>query len=192
MTRRLSLAGQLLALQVVIICVVLVGVAAVSVAQAMQRGEQSEGRRAPAVAETLANARATRASPGRRGVRLRARGGREHAQRLGIGVGRGGAADRTVIASADPGQLGARSTSGRARCSRVAPGWGTPTSTAPGRGGHGPDPAPRGRDVLGFVAVVRPYPGVLDALADAAPNLLPTSGWPASSASSARCWSPGG
>ena len=33
MNRRLSLAGQLLALQVVVICVVLVGVAAVTVAQ---------------------------------------------------------------------------------------------------------------------------------------------------------------
>ena len=45
MTRRLSLAGQLLALQVVIICVVLVGVAAVTVAQSTQR---RAGHRGPA------------------------------------------------------------------------------------------------------------------------------------------------
>ena len=47
-TRRLSLAGQLLALQVVIICVVLIGVAAVTVAQTIQGSHESEGRRARA------------------------------------------------------------------------------------------------------------------------------------------------
>ena len=55
MTRRLSLAGQLLALQVVIICVVLVGVAAVTVAQSTKRAQEIEGRRALVVAETLAS-----------------------------------------------------------------------------------------------------------------------------------------
>ena len=62
MTRRLSLAGQLLALQVVIICVVLIGVAAVTVAQSTKRAQEFEGRRAVAVAETLANSRALRDS----------------------------------------------------------------------------------------------------------------------------------
>ena len=60
MNRRLSLAGQLLALQVVIVCVVLVGVAAVTVAQSTQRAEEVEGRRALEIAETLANSSATR------------------------------------------------------------------------------------------------------------------------------------
>src|SRR3954463_15265819 len=59
-TRRLSLAGQLLALQVVIVCVVLVGVAAVTVAQSTKRAQETEGRRALSVAETLANAQAVR------------------------------------------------------------------------------------------------------------------------------------
>jgi two-component system CitB family sensor kinase len=58
-TRRLSLAGQLLALQMVIICVVLVGVTAVTVAQSTTRAQDFEGRRAQAIAETLANPRAT-------------------------------------------------------------------------------------------------------------------------------------
>ena len=60
-TRRLSLAGQLLALQVVIICVVLVGVAAVTVAQSTQAraGVPRAGGRCR-VAETLANSRALR------------------------------------------------------------------------------------------------------------------------------------
>ena len=69
MTRRLSLAGQLLALQVVIICVVLVGVAAVTVAQTLQGAHENEGRRALAVAETLANARATREAIEESGLR---------------------------------------------------------------------------------------------------------------------------
>jgi two-component system CitB family sensor kinase len=61
-TRRLSLAGQLLALQVVIIFVVLVGVTAVTVAQSTLRAHEIEGRRALAVAETLASSRALRDS----------------------------------------------------------------------------------------------------------------------------------
>jgi two-component system, CitB family, sensor kinase len=48
--RRLSLAGQLLALQVVIIFVVLVGVTAVTVAQSTLGAQQYEGRRAQAIA----------------------------------------------------------------------------------------------------------------------------------------------
>src|SRR3712207_1095996 len=59
-TRRLSLAGQLLALQVVIICVVLVGVASVTVAQSTERARETEGREALAVAETVANTRLIR------------------------------------------------------------------------------------------------------------------------------------
>src|SRR3954470_6276079 len=108
MTRRLSLAGQLLALQVVIICVVLVGVAAVSVAQAMQRGEQFEGRRATAVAETLANARATRAAMDHGEVeyiRVAAENMRSASGSESIVVA---TADRTVVATADPAQLNTR------------------------------------------------------------------------------------
>src|SRR5215218_8241260 len=61
-TRRLSLAGQLLALQVVIIFVVLVGVTAVTVAESTLGAHESEGRRAQAIAETLAGSRALRNS----------------------------------------------------------------------------------------------------------------------------------
>jgi sensor histidine kinase regulating citrate/malate metabolism len=59
-TRRLSLAGQLLALQVVIIFVVLIGVTAVTVAQSTSGAQEFQGRRAQAIAETLANSRALR------------------------------------------------------------------------------------------------------------------------------------
>src|SRR4051794_4672408 len=173
MTRRLSLAGQLLALQVVIVCVVLVGVTAVSVAQAMQRGEQLEGRRASAVAETLANAQATRAAMDQGEadyIRAAAESMRSASGSDSIVVAK---ADRTVIATADPGQLNARYDIGS---STVLQGrsWVGDTDLDGARAAVAMAPvlASRGPDVLGFVAVVRPYPGVLDALADAAPNLL--------------------
>ena len=173
MTRRLSLAGQLLALQVVIICVVLVGVAAVSVAQAMQRGEQLEGRRATAIAETLANAGATRAAMdlGETDyVRVAAESMRSASGSESVVVA---SADRTVLATADPAQLNTRLDIGD---STVLEGrsWVGDTDLDGARAAVAMAPilASRGPDVLGFVAVVRPYPGVLDALADAAPNLL--------------------
>jgi two-component system CitB family sensor kinase len=173
MTRRLSLAGQLLALQVVIICVVLVGVAAVSVAQSMQRAEQLEERRATAIAETLANARATRAAMDDGEVeyiRVAAESMRSASGSHSIVVA---TADRTVIATADPAQLDTRYDFGN---STVLGGrsWVGDTQLDGRRAAVAMAPvlASRGPDVLGFVAVVRPYPGVLDALAGAAPNLL--------------------
>ena len=105
MTRRLSLAGQLLALQVVIVCVVLVGVAAVTVAQSTLRAEEVEGRRALVVAETLANARATREALGvglLDYIRIAAENSRSTSGSEDVVVAR---ADRTVLASADPGRL---------------------------------------------------------------------------------------
>ena len=106
MNRRLSLAGQLLALQVVIVCVVLVGVAAVSVAQSTQRAEEVQGRRALEIAETLANSRATRTALelGRiEYLRNAAEDTRTTSGSADVVVAQ---ADRTVLASADPGLLG--------------------------------------------------------------------------------------
>jgi sensor histidine kinase regulating citrate/malate metabolism len=54
MRPRLTLAGQLLALQLGIVCVVLVGVATVSLAQSYARFGETEGARARSVAETVA------------------------------------------------------------------------------------------------------------------------------------------
>ena len=108
MTRRLSLAGQLLALQVVIICVVLVGVAAVTVAQSTKRAQDTEGRRALSVAETLANARVFREAVDERGfayVRIAAESTRSVSGSASVVVA---LADRTVIASPDPAQRGTR------------------------------------------------------------------------------------
>jgi two-component system CitB family sensor kinase len=173
-TRRLSLAGQLLALQVVIVCVVLVGVAAVSVAQATQRAQETEGRRALAVAETLANARAFREAmmDGRLTyVRVAAENARSTSISESVVVAR---ADRTVLASADPAQLDTRLGLGS---STVLDGRSWRGDTRMHDGGRAaiamvPIYSADGGELIGLVAVQRGYPGVLDGLASATPNLL--------------------
>jgi two-component system, CitB family, sensor kinase len=171
--RRLSLAGQLLALQVVIICVVLVGVAAVTVAQSAERTQEVEGRRALAVAETVANMTLIRDAleQGRlTSVRVAAESGRSVSGSGSVVVAD---AAGTVLASAEPAELGARyplggSTvlqgrswvgSGRLDGDRAA------VAMVPMLGSED-------RSLLGFVAVERPYPTLVDGLAAAAPNLL--------------------
>jgi two-component system, CitB family, sensor kinase len=172
-TRRLSLAGQLLALQVVIVCVVLVGVAAVTVAQTTLRAEEVEGRRALTVAETLANAQATRdalAAGLVDYVRVAAENSRSNSGSEDVVVAR---ADRTVVASAAPDRLDEPFDLG---ASRVLEGraWVADVDVPDGRAAVAMAPvySPRGDAVLGFVAVQRPYPGVLEGLSAAAPNLL--------------------
>jgi sensor histidine kinase regulating citrate/malate metabolism len=172
-TRRLSLAGQLLALQVVIICVVLVGVAAVTVAQSTKRAQDTEGRRALAVAETLANARVFREAVDEGGtayIRVAAESTRSVSGSVSVLVAR---ADRTVIASADPAQVGRRFPIGD---STVLDGraWtgelrheGKPAAVAMAPVLTGPE-----REPAAFVVVTRLYPSLLDGLVAAAPNLL--------------------
>ena len=173
MTRRLSLAGQLLVLQVVIVCVVLVGVAAVTVAQSMQGAEEVEGRRAVEIAETLANSRATRAALELGRVEYIGITAEESRSTSGSDDVVVAEADRTVLASADPELLGRPLDLG---ASRVLEGrsWVADVEVP---GGHAavamaPVYSARGDRVLGLVAVQRTYPGVLGSLEAAAPNLL--------------------
>jgi two-component system CitB family sensor kinase len=172
-TRRLSLAGQLLALQVVIICVVLVGVAAVTVAQSTTRAQDFESRRAQAIGETLASTRATREALADDEVvylRVAAENARSNSGSTSVVVAR---ADRTVIASALPGQLDTRFPLGD---STVLEGrsWIGETEVGGGRAAIAMAPiySPRGDEIRGFVAVERTFPGVLEGLGTAAPNLL--------------------
>ncbi len=172
-TRRLSLAGQLLALQVVIICVVLVGVTAVTVAQSTSGAQDFEGRRALSVAETLANAAIFREAVDEGSaayVRVAAENTRSVSGSASVVVA---LRDRTVIASADPAELGERYPVGD---STVLDGraWlgerefaGNPAAVAMVPVLTGPR-----REAAGFVVVTRLYPSVLDGLAAAAPNLL--------------------
>ncbi len=63
---RWTLAGRMLAMQFGILCVVLAGVVAVSLAQTNARFRDTEGRRALAVAECMANKAGVRESAGSR------------------------------------------------------------------------------------------------------------------------------
>jgi two-component system, CitB family, sensor kinase len=172
-SRRLSLAGQLLALQVVIILVVLVGVTAVTVAQSTQRAHEFESRRAQAVAETLANSRALRDAVDRDTlsyIRVAAETTRINSGSASVVVAR---PDRTVLASAEPGELNRRYDIGESTVLEGR-GWlgerqvdGTPAAVAMAPILTGPR-----RDVGGFVAVIRVYPTVVDGLKAATPNLL--------------------
>jgi len=171
--RRLSLAGQLLALQVVIVLAVLVGVAAVTVAQSTQRAQDIEGRRALAVAETVANTRLIREAL-ERGEETYVRVAAESSRSVSdsgsvVVVGSHG----RVIAGAEPAELGeefplgsstvleGRSWVGEGRLdgARAA------VAMVPMLGSADQRP-------LGFVAVKREYPTLADGLAAAAPNLL--------------------
>lgn len=179
MSRRLSLAGQLLALQVVIISVVLVGVGAITVAQSTERASDAEGSRARALAESMAGTRVLRSifeaegqepsDPALRLLRSTAESRRVDSGAHSVVIG---TADGTVLASADPSELGTRLDMGE-------------STVLAGRGWSGVRERPTGPvavamspilsedgDTLGFVAVCRPQPSVLDGLRDAAPNLL--------------------
>ena len=179
MSRRLSLTGQLLAMQVVIVCVVLVGVAAVTVAQSTKRAAAYESTRAEEVAETLAANRAVRATMETEGLRpsdaaMRyfrnvAETARKNSGSQSVVVG---TADGTVLASADPTELGRVLEMGD---STVLDGRGwtgvRERTTGPVAVAMAPVLSDRGR-TLGFVAVRRPQPSLLDGLRVAAPNLL--------------------
>lgn len=172
MTRRLSLAGQLLALQVVIICVVLLGVAAVTVAQTIQGAHENEGRRARAVGETLANARPTREAieeSGVRYLRLATLSTRAAFDAASVTVAD---ADRNVLASTDDDVVGTRFPIGEStvltgRSWSGSGSWkGRPAAIAmvPVLNLEG--------ETIGFAAVYRTYPSVGEGLARALPNLL--------------------
>jgi sensor histidine kinase regulating citrate/malate metabolism len=171
-TRRLSLAGQLLALQVVIICVVLVGVTAVTVAQSTRRAQDIEGRRALAVAETLANASATRQAmedDAVRYLRVAAEVARSNSGSVSVVVAR---ADREVIATADPEELGTLFPVGDSTVLTGRSWTGErPFDGEPAAAAMSAVYADDG-EILGFVAVQRLHPSIMDGLAAAAPNLL--------------------
>ena len=173
MTRRLSLAGQLLALQVVIIFVVLIGVTAVTVAQSTKRAQDVEGRRALAVAETLANTRPVRdalAAGEKNFVRVAAESTRSVSGSDSVVVA---LPDRRVIATADPTEVGRRLDLGASTVlqGRAWIGEGE-LHDGPAAVAMVPILSDRGGRVVGLVAVRRLYPTLLDGLAAAAPNLL--------------------
>ncbi len=172
--RHLTLTGQLLALQLAVITIVLVAVAGVSVAQSTQRSREAESRRATAIAETMAATNALRTAldtDNDRFVQAFAENNRAVSGSSSVVVA---GADGTVVASPDPSELdtqldlaGIPVLDGR--------GWeGTRTDSQ----GHPAIVAMRpvfnasSPEVVGLVAVGRDIPSFADGLRDAAPNLL--------------------
>jgi sensor histidine kinase regulating citrate/malate metabolism len=145
----------------------------VTVAQSTSSAQEYEGRRAQAVAETLAGSRALRDSVADGEVaypRIAAETTRTNSGSASVVVAR---PDRTVIASADPGELRGRYDVGDSTVLDGV-GWrgerqfsGRPAAVAMAPILTGPT-----REIAGFVVVTRLYPSVMDGLAAAAPNLL--------------------
>lgn len=171
----MSLAGQYLLLQLLIVLAVLVGVVAISLAQSAAAFERVEGRRALSAAEALGGNPTVRellpdAGP-RGGAVLPA-----VAESVRIVSGSSQVAlatvDRTVVASSDPSTLGqplelgaSRVMEGRA-WTGVVGGTATPLLSA-----HVPVLDDTGR-MIGIASISRNYPTVLERLGDAVPNLL--------------------
>lgn len=172
----MSLAGQYLVLQLLIVLAVLVAVVAISLAQSAAAFERVEGRRALSAAEALGNNPAVRellptAEP-RTGAALPAVA---ESVRTVSGSAQVALAklDRTVVASSDPSLLGQKLELGE---SRVMDGraW---TGVVDGNSGpavlsaHVPVLNDAG-DMIGIASISRNYPTTLERLGDAVPNLL--------------------
>jgi two-component system CitB family sensor kinase len=170
---RLSLVGQLLLLQLATVLVVLVAVAAASLAQSAESFRRSESRRALAVAEDVADTGLVR-------LALSQPGQEDPLQPLAESVRTVSGAsfvtitrlDRRILTSPDPAQLGqplplggSNVFDGRAWTGVVSVGGQTSVVA------HVPVFSEDG-NLLGIVAVGREYPTIWQRLGDATPNLL--------------------
>ncbi|MFD1213272.1 ATP-binding protein [Arthrobacter sp. GCM10027362] len=171
----MSLSGQYLLLQLLIVVAVLIGVVALSLAQSARTFERVEGRRALSAAETLAALPVVRsllpdAEP-RFGAALPA-----VAESVRTVSGSRfvilAKSDRTILTSSDPSQTGTKLPLG---ASRVLSGraWTGPV-TVDGEAflaAHVPVLDDSGH-LAGIAAVGREYPSMLERFGDAVPNLL--------------------
>lgn len=173
--RGMSLAGQYLVLQLLIVLAVLVAVVAISLAQSAAVFERTEGRRALSAAEALGNNPTVRAllptAEPRAGSALpavaesvRTVSGSSHVALAKL--------DGTVVASSDPSLVGQSLPLGE---SRVMEGraW---TGVLPAGGGavlsaHVPVLDDAGI-MIGVASISRNYPSTIERLGDAVPNLL--------------------
>ncbi len=172
--RRWTLASRMLAMQLAIVCVVLVGVAAVSLAQSDARARDTEGRRALAVAERLAVTAGVREAAASGGqdflgqAQSVVESGRSFSGSTTVIVA---TEDRRIIASTDPVPTSRavylQDTEGFLGRAWVGTEDGTGAAFA-----MAPIINLDTRETDGVVAVARAYPSVLDNLAEAMPNLL--------------------
>ncbi|MBT2511988.1 sensor histidine kinase [Arthrobacter sp. ISL-30] len=171
----MSLAGQYLALQLLIVLAVLVGVVAISLAQSAQAFERVEGRRALSAAESVAAMPVVRSLlPGaepKLGAALPAVA--ESARTVsGSSFVTLAKPDLTILTSPDPSRLGRSLELGDSDV-RSGRSW---TGTVSMDGivsmvAHVPVLDDAG-SMVGIVAVGREYPSLWERLGDAAPNLL--------------------
>ena len=174
---RWTLAGRMLAMQLAIMCVVLVGVALVSLAQSDARARDTEGRRALAIAENLVSfsgvqnavAPETPETPDYiRQAQGIAESGRSFSGSTKVMVVR---ADRRVIVSTDPLPAN-RAVHLQAEPAYFGRSW---TGTEDETGAAMATAPVINKTTLytdGVVVVTRAYPSVMENLAAAMPNLL--------------------
>jgi two-component system CitB family sensor kinase len=171
----MSLAGQYLVLQLLIVLAVLLAVAAISLAQSAATFERIEGRRALSAAEALGANPTVRAllpaAEPRTGSALpavaesvRTVSGASHVAIAKL--------DRTVVASSDPSLLGQPLELGESRVMQGRAWTGPVGGTGPQTlSAHVPVLDDSGR-MIGIASISRNYPSVLERLGDAVPNLL--------------------
>jgi two-component system CitB family sensor kinase len=187
----MSLAGQLLALQLVIISVVLVGVAGVSIALSNARFQETEGRRALAVAEVVAGTATVRGPLETLDVSALSDSSGESPATPGLGLIRAAAENfrsvsassyivvadenRLVVASPDQAQIGTKLHLGPSVVLEGRPWVGVDEAGGRTAVTHVPvlsaEPGNVG-ELIGIVAVGRRYPTVLENLSESAPELL--------------------
>ena len=169
--------GQLLALQLAIIGVVLVGVASVTIAQSTTRFRDTETRLADRAAETVASTASVR-SYAENGGSISFLRSTAESQRVLSGASDVLITDGrlTVLATADPDRMGDKL---ELHGSPVMEGRGWSGTVREPDGltvvAHRPimsERAGRVGEVIGVVAVYREYPTLADGLRQAAPNLL--------------------
>lgn len=174
LTRRTTLVGRMLLMQLGIVLIVLVGVAGVSVAQSQERLKDTEGRRALAVAEGLAD------NPGVREAAASVDDVFSSQAQSVVQIGKqfsGSSAvmiadtDGRVIASSEPlprdGEVRIQMSAAMEGRSWVGSEEGTGSAMA-----MVPVISPQTRRTDGVVAVVRDYPSIVDDLGAAMPSLL--------------------
>jgi sensor histidine kinase regulating citrate/malate metabolism len=171
----MSLAGQYLLLQLLIVLAVLVAVVAISLAQSAATFERIEGRRALSAAEALGNNPAVRAllpsaePRGSASLAAVAESVRTVSGSSQVAIAQ---IDRTVVASSDPNQLAHPLDLG---ASRVMEGraWTGPVGGAGSQflSAHVPVLDDAGK-MIGIASISRNYPSTLERLGDAVPNLL--------------------
>lgn len=180
MRRRMSLAGQLLALQLVIVSIVLVAVAAVSLAQSDASFRATESRRALSAAERVAAEAVVRhglENPRHIGLAQEAAGDAQSVSASSYIVV--ATADRTIIAAQDASWIGKKLDLHASPVLAAGRNW---VGVAEDGGAkavvaHVPvlsdgAGAVKVGEVIGLVAVGREYPSWLESLATATPNLL--------------------